>query len=120
MSAVSTLQRPEVSFGACPHDGGTMVRRYGEPGVVWRCVKCDYTRRHAQAARGQPVTFWLKACPKCGGDLRLHPDITGTYVACVQCGLELNSAEERLLRGVLVPADPAVAAVTFGPHHQVA
>ena len=42
---VSTLKRPEVRFGACPHDAGTMVRRYGEAGVVWRCVKCDYTRR---------------------------------------------------------------------------
>ena len=41
----STLERPEVRFGACPRDAGTMVRRYGEAGVVWRCVKCDYTRR---------------------------------------------------------------------------
>ncbi len=42
---VSTLKRPEVHFGACPHDAGTMVRCYGEAGVVWRCVKCDYTHR---------------------------------------------------------------------------
>ena len=42
---VSRLERPEVHFGACPHDAGTMVRRYGETGVVWRCVTCDYTRR---------------------------------------------------------------------------
>ena len=42
---VSKLKRPEVHFGACPRDAGTMVRRYGEAGVVWRCVKCDFTRR---------------------------------------------------------------------------
>ena len=42
---VSTLERPEVHFGACPHDAGTMVRLYGEAGIVWRCVTCDYTRR---------------------------------------------------------------------------
>ncbi len=41
----STLERPEVHFGACPHDAGTLVRRYGEAGVVWRCVKCNYTLR---------------------------------------------------------------------------
>lgn len=45
MTAVSALKRPEVHFGACPYDAGTMVRRYGEAGIVWRCVKCDYTRR---------------------------------------------------------------------------
>ena len=43
MSAVSTLERPEVHFGGCPRDAGSMVRRYAEAGVVWRCVKCDYT-----------------------------------------------------------------------------
>ena len=51
---VSALKRPEVHFGACPQDAGTMVRRYGEAGIVWRCVKCDYTRRQSPAReRGQ-------------------------------------------------------------------
>ena len=36
------------------------------------------------------MKFWLRACPKCGGDLELQPDLTGAYVECVQCGLELN------------------------------
>ena len=66
------------------------------------------------------MTIWLRACPKCRGDLRLHPDLIGTYVGCVQCGLELNPAQERLLRRGQVPAEPAVAAVTFDRHHQVA
>ena len=70
------------------------------------------------------MTFWLRACPKCGGDLELQPDLTGAYVECVQCGLELNQVQERLLRRLgHVPADQpeAVAPVAFGsPHHQVA
>ena len=29
--------------------------------------------------------FWLKGCPRCGGDLYRHGDIYGTYVSCLQC-----------------------------------
>ena len=39
------------------------------------------------------MTFWLRACPKCGGDLKLRPDLTVPYAECVQCGLELNPAK---------------------------
>ena len=70
------------------------------------------------------MTFWLRACPKCGGDLKLQPDVTGAYVQCLQCGLELNTVEQRLLlRLDHVPADQPVVAdpVAVGPpHHQVA
>ena len=70
------------------------------------------------------MPFWLRACPKCGGDLKLQPDITGPYVECVQCGLELNSVQERLLRrlGHVPPDQPEeVAPVALGPPpHQVA
>ena len=70
------------------------------------------------------MTFWLKACPKCAGDLRLQPDLTGLYVACVQCGLELNSAQERLLRGPGYPGHDQSKSFTpvdsGSPHHQVA
>ena len=38
--------------------------------------------------------FWLKACPRCHGDLYLEEDIFGSYVACLQCGRELNMAEQ--------------------------
>ena len=38
------------------------------------------------------MTFWLKGCPRCAADLQKRPDITGPYVACVQCGFELPSA----------------------------
>ena len=45
------MTRPEVRFGACPVDRGALVRRYGEPGVVFRCVNCDY-RLVTAPARG--------------------------------------------------------------------
>ncbi len=70
------------------------------------------------------MRFWLRACPKCGGDLELQLDITGAYVLCVQCGLELNPAQERLIRHLdPVPVAPpeAVAAVASGSlRHRVA
>jgi len=30
--------------------------------------------------------FWLKACPKCRGDLTVSADSYGAYVYCLQCG----------------------------------
>ncbi len=67
------------------------------------------------------MTFWLRACPKCGGDLKLRPELTGPCVACVQCGLELNPVMERRLRRLShVPTDqpPAVVPADLGlqPH----
>ena len=44
------------------------------------------------------MRFWLRACPKCDGDLEAAEDILETYVECVQCGLELTPAQERVLR----------------------
>lgn len=38
--------------------------------------------------------LYLKACPKCGGDLYDANDIYGPYIACLQCGHHLNEAEE--------------------------
>ncbi len=70
------------------------------------------------------MKLWLRACPKCGGDLDLQVDLTGTHVECFQCGLELNPAQERLLRGLgHVPHDQSEAvalAASGSPHHQVA
>ena len=30
--------------------------------------------------------MWLKACPKCEGDLYLRHEIDGKDVVCIQCG----------------------------------
>lgn len=37
------------------------------------------------------MTSWfLKECPKCGGDLYLDPLGSGDMVKCLQCGLEVK------------------------------
>ena len=33
--------------------------------------------------------MWLKACPKCGGDMYRDSDIRGEYRQCLQCGYTL-------------------------------
>lgn len=44
------------------------------------------------------MRYWLKACPKCSGDLAKRSDgINGAYIQCVQCGSELCPAQERAL-----------------------
>lgn len=42
--------------------------------------------------------YWLKACPRCLGDLREEKDVHGLYVACIQCGYILIDEEEQQLR----------------------
>ena len=42
--------------------------------------------------------FWLKHCPKCGGDLFESADIHGDYISCLQCSHYLILAEEIALR----------------------
>ncbi len=36
------------------------------------------------------ATWFLKDCPKCGGDLYLDPLLSGDTVKCLQCGLEVK------------------------------
>ena len=43
------------------------------------------------------MRFWLKSCPKCGGDLEAKMDISGAYIECMQCGGELAPCEQRAL-----------------------
>jgi len=45
--------------------------------------------------------FWLKACPRCRGDLLHQSDAYGSYTACLQCGYVLKSDEETRLRSGL-------------------
>ena len=59
------------------------------------------------------MRFWLRACPKCGGDLEMVEELLETYVDCVQCGLELTPEQEQVLRtgGRVHPSSPAVPPV---------
>ena len=38
--------------------------------------------------------FWLKACPKCQGDLYNGKDTYGSFISCMQCSRYLTQAEE--------------------------
>ena len=41
--------------------------------------------------------YWLKACPRCNGDLQEIKDVGETYVSCIQCGRILTAAQEATL-----------------------
>jgi uncharacterized Zn finger protein len=41
--------------------------------------------------------YWLKACPRCSGDLHEIKDVGETYVSCIQCGRILTAAQEAML-----------------------
>lgn len=43
------------------------------------------------------TTWYLKECPKCGGDLYLNPLVSNRVVKCLQCSMEvrLSSIQER-------------------------
>lgn len=41
--------------------------------------------------------LWFKTCARCKGDLYEDNDDYGRFIACLQCGHELNSREVQLL-----------------------
>jgi DNA-directed RNA polymerase subunit RPC12/RpoP len=42
------------------------------------------------------MTLYLKACPRCHGDIALDNDQYGRYMECLQCGFLIRSrAEEK-------------------------
>ena len=40
------------------------------------------------------MRYWLKQCPRCGGDFREEWDSYGRYISCMQCGYIPSQAEE--------------------------
>ena len=47
--------------------------------------------------------FYLKACPKCHGDMYQERDLYGTFVECLQCGL---MKDVRLAEAFFDPSEP--------------
>jgi len=45
--------------------------------------------------------MWLKACPRCRGDLIRQHDLDGLYVGYLQCGHVLPPSDEQRLVGAL-------------------
>lgn len=41
--------------------------------------------------------MWLRACPRCGGDLVSDYDRYGRFVSCIQCGCVLSESQEGAL-----------------------
>ncbi|MBI2847047.1 MAG: hypothetical protein HYX82_04110 [Chloroflexi bacterium] len=48
--------------------------------------------------------MWLKACPKCKGDMFIDHDAYGYFKECLQCGylVDINIDEEASIRPELV------------------
>ncbi len=42
--------------------------------------------------------MWLKACPRCQGDLYPDADLSGAYLQCLQCGYTVYEPEQVLRR----------------------
>jgi len=41
--------------------------------------------------------FWLKACPRCHGDLHEVHEVGDSYISCLQCGRILSEQQEKAL-----------------------
>lgn len=41
---------------------------------------------------------YLKACPRCRGDIFIERDLREVYFTCLQCGHVLTELEERILQ----------------------
>jgi DNA-directed RNA polymerase subunit M/transcription elongation factor TFIIS len=41
--------------------------------------------------------LYLKACPRCQGDIEYNTDMYGAFLACLHCGYVIDSKEEALV-----------------------
>ncbi len=48
--------------------------------------------------RNQKARMWLKACPKCHGDLFTCWGSEGDYLECLQCGKILYGVDKQIAR----------------------
>ena len=68
--------------------------------------------------------FWLKACPRCKGDVYEGWDIYGSYIACLQCARGFTKPDEAELRRreppseMLVVSGPGAKLQQEGNHTQ--
>ena len=53
-----------------------------------------------------PAMVFLKACPKCKGDLAMASDIYGDFLECLQCGLIKDRTKEAATAGRRPVSDP--------------
>ncbi len=53
--------------------------------------------------------LYLKACPRCRGDVQFVNDIDGPFLGCLQCGFRVTSGHREIIAG-LASKKPARAA----------
>ena len=56
-----------------------------------------FHRPHLLTDHGGMMMFWLKACPRCQGDLHEIRDVGDEYISCLQCGKILTAEQELTL-----------------------
>ena len=55
----------------------------------------------------EAIMFWLKACPRCCGDLYVDNDQYGSFISCLQCGLNRQVCSEPG-EPLLIAAEPSL------------
>ena len=48
---------------------------------------------HGDERRRKRKVIYLKACPKCHGDVKLETNHDGKYLECIQCSYTIDSRE---------------------------
>jgi len=43
--------------------------------------------------------LYLKACPRCQGDVQLVNDVDGPFLGCLQCGFRVTSGHREVIGG---------------------
>jgi len=56
--------------------------------------------------------LYLKACPRCHGDIRFAIDADGPFVQCLQCGFTVTSAHRDLIAARTPAKLPKLARVS--------
>lgn len=69
-----------------------------------------------RARKKQDISFLLKVCPNCLGDLVTRLNITGVYYLCIQCNEAVHPMEKR---AALPPPKLATQARDFFPEPEI-
>ena len=65
--------------------------------------------------------LYMKACPRCSGDVKLDKDNYGVYAKCLQCGFNRDFVTKRGGFGTPQQGEPALPAeFTQGEEHREA
>ena len=87
----------------------------GAPGVE---IDTNPPRQTLPNGNRSSQMLYLKACPRCRGDVRFAIDADGPFVQCLQCGFRATSAHrERLAAGTPAEAPRPARVPDVGEVH---